>query len=71
MVSKSEEFYQVLPTVSCYHFRERLIRLQHENKMLKLQRAASEDDQSQVLQTMIEDTNRRNSELESECRYGN
>ena len=49
--------------------RERLIRLQHENKMLKLQRAETEDEQGQLLQGMLDDANARKNELESEVRW--
>ena len=50
-------------------FRERLIRLQHENKMLKLKQAENQDEQGQLLQTMLDDANARKNELESEIRY--
>ena len=48
--------------------RERILRLQHENKMLKLHKSSSEDENSQLLQTMLDDRNARNNELETEVR---
>ena len=48
-----------------------MIRLQHENKMLKLQKSENDDENSQLLQSMLEDANARKSELESEIRWGN
>ncbi len=49
-------------------FREKLIRLQHENKMLKLQAGENQDEQGQLLQSMLDDANARKNELESENR---
>lgn len=54
--------------MALFTFREKLIRLQHENKMLKLQRTASEDEQSELLQSQLDDANARKNELESETR---
>jgi len=51
--------------------KERLIRLQHENKMLKLSRAECEDEQGKLTQDMLDDANARNSELQSELRIVN
>ncbi len=48
--------------------RERMIRLQHENKMLKLQKDATDEEQAQLMQTMLDDANARKNELESEVR---
>ena len=44
--------------------------MQHENKMLKLQQAENQDEQGQLLQSMLDDANARKNELESENRYG-
>ena len=43
--------------------------MQHENKMLKLQQAENQDEQGQLLQSMLDDANARKNELESENRY--
>jgi len=53
------------------HVRERIIRLQHENKMLKLQKSENEDDQSEMLKSLLDDANARKNELESELRISN
>lgn len=51
--------------------RERLIRLQHENKMLKLAQEGSDNAQIALLQSLLEDTNSRKNELETENRLVN
>ncbi|XP_051907207.1 protein Hook homolog 3 isoform X3 [Hippocampus zosterae] len=51
--------------------REHLIRLQHENKMLKLAQEGSDNEKIALLQSLLEDSNRRNSELETENRLTN
>ena len=38
-------------------------------KMLKLQQAENQDEQGQLLQSMLDDANARKNELESENRY--
>uniref|UniRef100_A0A8C2BXX1 Hook microtubule tethering protein 3 n=1 Tax=Cyprinus carpio TaxID=7962 RepID=A0A8C2BXX1_CYPCA len=55
---------------SCSHcclvmlcLRERLIRLQHENKMLKLAQEGSDNEQIALLQSLLEDANSRKNEL--------
>lgn len=48
--------------------RERLIRLQHENKMLKLAQEGSDNEQIALLQSLLEDANSRKNELETENR---
>jgi hypothetical protein len=45
-----------------------VLRLEHENKMLKLKSSSTEGDDSQVLQSMLDDTNSRKNELETELR---
>uniref|UniRef100_A0A8C6LM29 Protein Hook homolog 3 n=1 Tax=Nothobranchius furzeri TaxID=105023 RepID=A0A8C6LM29_NOTFU len=45
-----------------------LIRLQHENKMLKLAQEGSDNEKIALLQSLLEDANRRKSELETENR---
>ncbi|KAM3599939.1 uncharacterized protein V6R79_014134 [Siganus canaliculatus] len=51
--------------------REHLIRLQHENKMLKLAQEGSDNEKIALLQSLLEDSNRRKSELETENRLIN
>ncbi|XP_051540928.1 protein Hook homolog 3-like isoform X5 [Myxocyprinus asiaticus] len=51
--------------------RERLIRLQHENKMLKLAQEGSDNEQIALLKSLLEDANSRKNELESENRRVN
>lgn len=48
--------------------RERLIRLQHENKMLKLNQEGSDNEQIALLKSLLEDANVRKNELETENR---
>uniref|UniRef100_A0A8C6LR66 Protein Hook homolog 3 n=1 Tax=Nothobranchius furzeri TaxID=105023 RepID=A0A8C6LR66_NOTFU len=48
-----------------------LIRLQHENKMLKLAQEGSDNEKIALLQSLLEDANRRKSELETENRLIN
>uniref|UniRef100_A0AAY4A4V4 Calponin-homology (CH) domain-containing protein n=1 Tax=Denticeps clupeoides TaxID=299321 RepID=A0AAY4A4V4_9TELE len=47
---------------------DRLIRLQHENKMLKLNQEGSDNEQIALLQSLLEDANSRKNELETENR---
>uniref|UniRef100_A0A6Q2XNV5 Protein Hook homolog 3 n=1 Tax=Esox lucius TaxID=8010 RepID=A0A6Q2XNV5_ESOLU len=47
---------------------ERLIRLQHENKMLKLAQEGSDNEKIALLQSLLEDANSRKNELETENR---
>uniref|UniRef100_A0A8D3B9C5 Protein Hook homolog 3 n=1 Tax=Scophthalmus maximus TaxID=52904 RepID=A0A8D3B9C5_SCOMX len=49
-------------------FREHLIRLQHENKMLKLAQEGSDNEKIALLQSLLEDASRRKNELETENR---
>uniref|UniRef100_A0A671XA03 Protein Hook homolog 3 n=2 Tax=Sparus aurata TaxID=8175 RepID=A0A671XA03_SPAAU len=51
--------------------REHLIRLQHENKMLKLAQEGSDNEKIALLQSLLEDANRRKNELETENRLIN
>nr|XP_055054039.1 protein Hook homolog 3 isoform X1 [Misgurnus anguillicaudatus] len=51
--------------------RERLIRLQHENKMLKLAQEGSDNEQIALLRSLLEDANSRKNELETENRLLN
>ncbi|KAI0231339.1 Hook-like protein 3 [Lamellibrachia satsuma] len=51
--------------------REKMIRLQHENKMLKVQQTDMASEQGQLLQTLLDDANARKNELESEVRIAN
>uniref|UniRef100_A0A7N8X1F1 Protein Hook homolog 3 n=1 Tax=Mastacembelus armatus TaxID=205130 RepID=A0A7N8X1F1_9TELE len=52
-------------------YREHLIRLQHENKMLKLAQEGSDNEKIALLQSLLEDANRRKNELETENRLIN
>lgn len=54
--------------LSHFYYREKILRLEHENKMLKLKSNSTESDDSQVLQSMLDDTNSRKNELETELR---
>jgi len=49
--------------------REQFIRLQHENKMLKMHSSSSESDQ--LLQSLLDDANTRKNDLECEVRAAN
>uniref|UniRef100_UPI00398F7712 protein Hook homolog 3 isoform X2 n=1 Tax=Pristiophorus japonicus TaxID=55135 RepID=UPI00398F7712 len=51
--------------------KEKLIRLQHENKILKLNQEGSDNENIALLQSLLEDANRRESELETENRLAN
>ncbi|KAL4658996.1 hypothetical protein GN956_G3390 [Arapaima gigas] len=51
--------------------RERLIRLQLENKMLKLNQEGSDNEKIALLQSLLEDANSRKNELETENRLVN
>uniref|UniRef100_A0A8D3CER8 Protein Hook homolog 3 n=1 Tax=Scophthalmus maximus TaxID=52904 RepID=A0A8D3CER8_SCOMX len=50
---------------------EHLIRLQHENKMLKLAQEGSDNEKIALLQSLLEDASRRKNELETENRLIN
>uniref|UniRef100_A0AAR2J7I9 Protein Hook homolog 3 n=1 Tax=Pygocentrus nattereri TaxID=42514 RepID=A0AAR2J7I9_PYGNA len=50
---------------------DRLIRLQHENKMLKLNQEGSDNEQIALLKSLLEDANARKNELETENRLVN
>uniref|UniRef100_A0A8C1P9Z1 Hook microtubule tethering protein 3 n=1 Tax=Cyprinus carpio TaxID=7962 RepID=A0A8C1P9Z1_CYPCA len=60
--------HDLVSSCSCCLLRERLIRLQHENKMLKLAQEGSDNEQIALLQSLLEDANSRKSELETENR---
>jgi hypothetical protein len=49
-------------------FREKLIRLQHENKMLKIHQEGSDNEKIALLQSLLDDANLRKNELETENR---
>ncbi|XP_052774694.1 protein Hook homolog 3-like isoform X3 [Mya arenaria] len=51
--------------------KEKILRLEHENKMLRLQERGDGGEQTQVLQTMLDDANSRKNELETEIRLAN
>lgn len=48
--------------------REKLIRLQHENKILKLNEGATVDKQLTIVQSMLDDARSRINELETDNR---
>ncbi|XP_033124508.1 protein Hook homolog 3-like isoform X2 [Anneissia japonica] len=66
-LSTSPGFTEMVPP----EIREKMIRLQHENKMLKLQQTDSLDEKSQLLQSLLDDSNSRKNELESDNRFAN
>uniref|UniRef100_A0A8C6VT93 Protein Hook homolog 3 n=1 Tax=Naja naja TaxID=35670 RepID=A0A8C6VT93_NAJNA len=51
--------------------REKLIRLQHENKVLKLNQEGSDNERIALLQSLLDDANMRKNELETENRLVN
>lgn len=51
--------------------REKLIRLQHENRMLKINQEGSDNEKIALLQSLLDDANLRNNELETENRLVN
>ncbi|XP_064415232.1 protein Hook homolog 3 [Latimeria chalumnae] len=51
--------------------KEKLIRLQHENKMLKLNQEGSDNEKISLLQSLLDDAKLRKSELETENRLLN
>ena len=51
-----------------FHIREVFIRLQHENKMLRLQQEGTENERIEELQEQLEQKHRKMNELETEQR---
>ncbi|XP_069127500.1 protein Hook homolog 3-like isoform X2 [Argopecten irradians] len=51
--------------------KEKLLRLEHENKILKLRTSNDENEQAPMLQSMLDDANARKNELETELRIAN
>uniref|UniRef100_A0A803TKT1 Protein Hook homolog 3 n=1 Tax=Anolis carolinensis TaxID=28377 RepID=A0A803TKT1_ANOCA len=51
--------------------REKLLRLQHENKILKLNQEGSDNEKIALLQSLLDDANLRKNELETENRLVN
>nr|XP_033772758.1 protein Hook homolog 3 isoform X2 [Geotrypetes seraphini] len=51
--------------------KEKLIRLQHENKILKLNQEGSDNEKIALLQSLLDDANMRKNELETENRLVN
>ncbi|KAG8454885.1 hypothetical protein GDO86_001201 [Hymenochirus boettgeri] len=51
--------------------KEKLIRLQHENKMLKINQEGSDNEKISLLQSLLDDANMRKNELETEQRLVN
>ncbi|NXD11642.1 HOOK3 protein, partial [Nothocercus nigrocapillus] len=49
--------------------KEKLIRLQHENKILKLNQEGSDNEKIALLQSLLDDANLRKNELETENRH--
>ncbi|XP_067122723.1 protein Hook homolog 3 isoform X2 [Centruroides vittatus] len=66
LLSEAELLESVPPEI-----KEKLIRLQHENKILKLKLDSNDDQQVAVLQSMLDDSRLRQSELETENRLAN
>ncbi|XP_078264102.1 protein Hook homolog 1 isoform X2 [Rhinoraja longicauda] len=58
---------EILPV----EYREKFIRLQHENKMLQLQQEGSENERMSILQKLLDEANRTKNELETENRLEN
>uniref|UniRef100_A0A667WLH8 Hook microtubule tethering protein 3 n=1 Tax=Myripristis murdjan TaxID=586833 RepID=A0A667WLH8_9TELE len=58
-------------SITTPEIREHLIRLQHENKMLKLAQEGSDNEKIALLQSLLEDANSRKNELETENRLIN
>ncbi|XP_038650271.1 protein Hook homolog 1 isoform X1 [Scyliorhinus canicula] len=58
---------EILPV----EYREKFIRLQHENKMLQLHHEGSENERILALQKLLDDANRTKNELETENRIKN
>ncbi|XP_072919175.1 protein Hook homolog 1 isoform X2 [Hemitrygon akajei] len=58
---------EILPV----EYREKFIRLQHENKMLQLQQEGSENERISILQKSLDEANRTKNELETENRLEN
>ncbi|XP_071846791.1 protein Hook homolog 3-like isoform X2 [Apostichopus japonicus] len=51
--------------------REKMIRLQHENKMLQMKMGENSGEKAELLQSLLDDANARKNELESEARISN
>ncbi|XP_076439959.1 protein Hook homolog 3-like isoform X2 [Babylonia areolata] len=51
--------------------KEQLLRLEHENKMLKMGTSGTQNEESEVLQSQLDDSNARNNELQTEVRLLN
>lgn len=52
-----------------FGFREQLLKLEHENRILRASQAESKEDEVQLLGSQLEDANRRKQELETELRW--
>lgn len=50
-------------------YRQKLVRLQHENTMLKMNQKEPEEDNISVLQTLLDNTRQQNNELRLDNRY--
>lgn len=50
-------------------YREQLLRLEHENKLLKMSADGNQEEQTHNLQSQLDDANARKNELETEVRY--
>uniref|UniRef100_A0A8C4IZJ9 Hook microtubule tethering protein 3 n=1 Tax=Dromaius novaehollandiae TaxID=8790 RepID=A0A8C4IZJ9_DRONO len=67
----TSEFSILFLENTIYVFREKLIRLQHENKILKLNQEGSDNEKIALLQSLLDDANLRKNELETENRLVN
>lgn len=52
-----------------HRFREKFIRLQHENKMLRVQQEEHQEEKITALQTQLEESHKTRSELDTENRW--
>lgn len=50
-------------------YRQKLVRLQHENTMLKINQKGPEEDEISVLQTVLDNTRQQYNELRLDNRY--
>ncbi|KAL6952183.1 Protein Hook 3 [Sarracenia purpurea var. burkii] len=57
--------------VSVIDLKRELVRLQHENTLLKINRKQSDDEKLPLLQAMYDDTSQQNKQLRNECRLAN
>uniref|UniRef100_A0A3Q3AMU0 Protein Hook homolog 3 n=1 Tax=Kryptolebias marmoratus TaxID=37003 RepID=A0A3Q3AMU0_KRYMA len=71
LLGSNDSSHSLAAEITTPEIREHLIRLQHENKMLKLAQEGSDNEKITLLQSLLEDANRRKNELETENRITN